>query len=536
MAQELKVNKRPKDDVSGDEADADDSLIGQICAGLSRYYKRNGVDYHTAPGGLGKFTHFCDENGLDDEGMDDELQGEAGDSLIVDFDEDTFPYPEDCEEGDKQAIMTVLQRCASNPRAYKGSDGKFQPLKVDVKDWDITDDDILAIKTLYKKQLATVFDVGMDKDQSILRLLAVGRKLNAPYLMFLSDVYMREKLKAVAAKSKLSPLEFVKQNKHCQRLKNMSRKPNPADEAQAAITSFYARINPQIMLSPSSRIVADLAKTCKLIGSAAEFVHNKVTKDALACPFQFDVCFAFKEAKEAENTLPVIGDDDDDDDDDEEDDEKGKKKDWFGDIDGKMESEQLVRAKSILDVDHRGFIDPFKEFVEKNDMGKGKKNEHYPRKRRFCAIVDRRKGEEEDDELIFFEPPANCNSFPEGQYVQLWYFDAAKTCILPQKGYDAGKGGREDNITVGTACDGQALTLSFHVESADEIRCYLFVNGGMMRFMPEDLIDFLPGFFAVDFADNAKWATSDEAKQLVKRMNNQLVDARFAAFYEASLK
>merc|ERR1712129_140255 len=80
-----------------------------------------------------------------------------------------------------------------------------------------------------------------------------------------------------------------------------------------------------------------------------------------------------------------------------------------------------------------------------------------------------------------------------------------------------------------------ALTLSFHVESADEIRCYLFVNGGMMRFFAQDGIDFLPGFFAADFADNAKWAESEDAKDLVARMSKQLVDARFAAFYESSL-
>merc|ERR1712013_97354 len=384
------------------------------------------------------------------------------------------------------------------------------------------------------------FDAGMDKDQSILRLLAVGRKLHTPYLIYLSDVYMREKLKAVIENgSKLTEFQFIGANKHCQRIKNMQwafKDRTPADEVQAAITSFYARINPQIMLAPSSKIVADLAKTSQLIGSAVEFAYTKANQDSLACPFQFDVCFAFGESKETEAKLGDDEDDEDDDDDEDGDEEKGNTEDQFGDIIGRMESEQLVRAKSVLEFEHRGFIDPFKDFVEKNEMGK--KHKAYPRMRRFCAIVDRRKGESEKDELIFFEPPKNCNSFPEHKdgYVQLWYFDTSKTCILPQKGYGAGEGNvLRENITTGSATK-MSLTLSFHVEGADEIRCYLFVNGGMMRFMPKDVIDFLPGFFAADFADNAKWAESEDAKDLVARMEKQLVDARFSAFYESSLK
>merc|ERR1712087_548179 len=103
-------------------------------------------------------------------------------------------------------------------------------------------------------------------------------------------------------------------------------------------------------------------------------------------------------------------------------------------------------------------------------------------------------------------------------------------------GYDAGNGDGRKNITVGTACNGTALTMSFHVESADEIRCYMFVNGGMMRFFPQDIIDVLPGFFDPAFGDNAEWATTGDAKGLVKRMKGQLVDAKFAAFYESARK
>ena len=178
--------------------------------------------------------------------------------------------------------------------------------------------------------------------------------------------------------------------------------------------------------------------------------------------------------------------------------------------------------------------DPFKNFVEENEMDK--KHEDYPHKRRFCAIVDRRKGEPAPDDLIFFEPPENCCSFPEHKegHVQLWYFASAKTCILPPKGYNKGQGNKNGNITTGTACHGGALTLSFHVESADEIRCYLFVNGGMMRFFPQDVIDVLPRFFDPKFGNNDEWAESRDAQELVERMSGQLVDTKFNAFHELS--
>ena len=165
--------------------------------------------------------------------------------------------------------------------------------------------------------------------------------------------------------------------------------------------------------------------------------------------------------------------------------------------------------------------DPFKDFVEENGMDK--KHKDYPHKRRFCAIVDCRK---EEDELTFFEPPENCCSFPEHKesYVQLWYFDASRTCILP-------KGQNKDKAF--TSSSTNAMTLSFHVESVDEIRCYLHVNGGMMRFLPQDITGVLPKFFDLKFENNSQWATCERAKELVQAMTPQLKDVKFNAFYDS---
>ena len=157
----------------------------------------------------------------------------------------------------------------------------------------------------------------------------------------------------------------------------------------------------------------------------------------------------------------------------------------------------------------------------------------YPHRRRFCAFVDRRKGEFETDELTFFEPPKNCDTFPEGEYVQLWYLDSTKTCILPDEGYDAGRG-KGKAITSASRLDNM-LTFSFHADAEDSIRCYMYFYGAMMRFMPQDCIAVLPRFFHEGFGGNKKWPASYAAKALVDKMQSLLVDAKFEVFYESCM-
>ena len=79
------------------------------------------------------------------------------------------------------------------------------------------------------------------------------------------------------------------------------------------------------------------------------------------------------------------------------------------------------------------------------------------------------------------------------------------------------------------------MTLSFHVEDADEIRCYLYVHGGIMRFFPQDIIDVLPKFFDMNFnaGENSEWATCDQARELVEAMTPKLQDKKFNAFYKS---
>jgi len=509
-----------------------EQIVDQIDAGLGRFYSQKGVQGYFDGDGVGKFKAYCEENGFDDDMICDEMKEDPGESQLVDFDGETFPSPEDLEDEEiAKLILSVINKCATDAQAYKGAEGKYEAIKVKPEHWDITKQDIEAVKRLYQAQLKTLFDVGMGKDQSILKLLAVGRKLQQPYLLYLADAYMRTKVDS--GKDSMSTATFTLNSKHFKQLSNFSKsKDSPFELATAALKSFFARINPELMFKPSSLIVGDLENTCELLFSAMEFVANCASgkfSTSATCPFQFDACFAFQGSQDTSNTVGDV-DNEDDDDDDDDDEEKGdgdkKGKDWFGDIQAKLKAEKLSNSMSKLTVEHRGFIDPFKGFVSDNKMQKD--NKGYPHRRRFCALIDGRKGEAEDI-LHFYEPPKNCDTFPNGEYVQLWYFDSSKTCILPDLGYNAGKEKAKAGVTAGTACGGTTMTFSFHVEAEDNIRCYMYANGGMMRFMPEDIINVLPKFFA----GNEEWPKSKAATELVEKMKPLLVDARFQAFYES---
>merc|ERR1719403_681742 len=120
----------------------------------------------------------------------------------------------------------------------------------------------------------------------------------------------------------MSTATFTLNSKHFKQLSNFSKsKDSPFELATAALKSFFARINPELMFKPSSLIVGDLENTCELLFSAMEFVANYASgkfSTSATCPFQFDACFAFQGSQDTSNTVGDVDNEDDDDDDDEE--------------------------------------------------------------------------------------------------------------------------------------------------------------------------------------------------------------------------
>lgn len=154
--------------------------------------------------------------------------------------------------------------------------------------------------------------------------------------------------------------------------------------------------------------------------------------------------------------------------------------------------------------------------------------------RRFCTFIDRRgdKKPNDPDDLLMFEP-GDADTMPD-KAVPDWYFNAAKTCAIPSENYnpDSVDLDPNDTIRVDNAYKGRLITLSFQVDSANSIRCYLFWNGCFIRVTKaEDLKYILRAMFDMKYGKppNEEFMESDDFKQLLTKF--KLNDSTFDAFY-----
>ena len=96
----------------------EDLLIQTICNGLKKYYQLLGREYDAL------FFMFCDENGLDDEGLAEDLDlagKELEACLVVDFIDDDFPLRDEIadELERKQFILDIIIRCTNPSATFK---------------------------------------------------------------------------------------------------------------------------------------------------------------------------------------------------------------------------------------------------------------------------------------------------------------------------------------------------------------------------------------------------------------------------------
>merc|ERR1712129_446880 len=308
------------------------------------------------------------------------------------------------------------------------------------------------------------------------------------------------------------------------------------------------------------------------------------------CPFQFDAVFAFNNVRDV-GTTALAGDDDDEEDDDDDDDDtaavdkpdENSFYDVLGDVKKKLASENCAfSAVSMNDGDAKDddeksddtkgpkrarlFVDTFKKFrtEEIETKYKGKKEyAQYPWNKRFNAFIDKRKPDDKDnkdkniskdDELVFFEPTEDANKLVsdggknKNELSPMVFFDRSRTVLIPSEGYNASIGKSDDEkeaadsggdqkkkllkeaVNSLSKCGGAIMTFSFHVAAENEIRCYCYMNGQVIRFMPEDILLLLPIYFDDEFGSNAKWNDSNDAKDVVAQMEKSLKDVHFEAF------
>eukprot|EP01084_Bolivina_argentea_P106124 190013_1 len=493
----------------------------------------------------------------------------AEDCMVLDFDDD-IPFKTE-PENKLEAIFDLLLKIYHNPNCdFQDEDNEFQPLKVTADDLNITGSDIQNVRTIHGKQLISIWNGDMQRDKNILAVLAIAQKLDVPYLTYLTDLYNRDRVATWmnndSTQSFLTEMDWMNKNKHCAELKNLSA--SSVETVKHGILSFFHRVVPKMQLRLSNRIIDKLEDTLHYIKAQVDFVHKMAHEKGTACPFQIDACIVYDKVqstpqKNKSIRLPDDPDDDEDDDDDPDDEEDDAEadvafEDLIGNVKNRLNNEKLLHEIGVMkraetdekdeksDGDNgyrymRGYGECFDKFRVNLMETKGDKFAEYPRNHRLCSLIDRRQPKEEnkkyvrkEDEIIFYEPPKDCNRIPnqEEAEVDLWYFDSSKTCILPNTGYGKQvKKSVELNITSGTGANGALLVLSFHVLSADQIRAYLYWNGGVMRFFAEDVLCLLPSFF-VDNKENKAFRQSAAAQSIASDIKTKLRDKKFEAFYK----
>eukprot|EP01084_Bolivina_argentea_P150829 263350_1 len=290
------------------------NIIQQIDECLSRYYESfKRKDY--VKNGVGKFQLYCDENGFSNADIDEELNN-ARDCTLVDMD-DNFPLQIGTLDGDKknEAIFNIILICKTNPDAFKG-DGDEKRLKWAPKPEFFEIDDILfdMVKAKYEKQCNLIWNLGTKAgaDKSLVTVLAIGQKHGFPYLQYLVDMYIRDKITFKVKHKKMLPVdEWAQANYYMQEVKNMDIQTNQKyyKILSSAVSVFCHRVCPQIQLENIRQVKDDTWKIADWIYAVTRFASES------NAPSQMDFCMILESTNDEYVDEKDDNSDDDDDDD-----------------------------------------------------------------------------------------------------------------------------------------------------------------------------------------------------------------------------
>ena len=242
--------------------------------------------------------------------------------------------------------------------------------------------------------------------------------------------------------------------------------------------------------------------------------------------------------------------------------------DCIGNVQAKLNKNNLKNVKYVhppseqdQEFTSRSFDNLLKELRGGGDVTKGKEPTVYPFRKRIMGFIDRRQskldGNNKKDDIWMYEPPPGglTRDIPQNA-VPEWGISASKTCLLPNMEYDekaatgpesidklnSEKGNQEDietkmkngNIGASDHVKGALLTFSFHVKAVDQIKCYIYYNGQMLRFMASDLRIVLPTLFNMDAFQNDAYLENkkfmQELDSRIKLLDEMLVDREFRSF------
>ena len=164
----------------------------------------------------------------------------------------------------------------------------------------------------------------------------------------------------------------------------------------------------------------------------------------------------------------------------------------------------------------RDFYELYKAF--KNKMCQ--KGNDILHNQRLCIVFDRREGLKQS-ELVLFKPPER-GDMPNNKVAE-WGLQASFECLIPSIH-------QKEIITAQTPAKGYVFTLSFKVEEKDHIQCHLHHRGGILRFLPSDIINVFPELFVMNEYDNDKFIRNEEEMNKNYLDQIELCDSQFDKF------
>eukprot|EP01083_Nonionella_stella_P071763 192963_1 len=518
-----------------------ETLVGATNTALSRYYARLDKPYDN------NLRDYCEESGFDDDDtFRDEMNTGSHDCLIVEFDE-TFPFEEE-PKGDlakKEIIYRIIRLCMDYPQmTFSAKLPNFRTMGDDLFKL-LKKEDLKNILDKYEQQCPVFVDSDWNRDGGLLQILAIGDRHQFDYMLHLVDDYSRWRIKVKDNKTiKGTTQEWCEWEGHAHFSKFEKMTIDYNARAKCAVDGFNHRACNMLQLDPMSKIDDDLARIIYYIEDAANWIGNLIHDKSRfnpkgLCPFQVDFCIAsgapIKDENLVEKGLEAIKTNRNKPDvehkfsDDEE--ETDDFIDYVGNIEENLKNRKIKYAKcKYSEVDDqketRVLGELYNRFLKDNDLRANDENTfQYLHKKRLIAMVDRRTSKDDPkarDDIYMFESPLGGRRIPDDA-VPEWYINSSATCLIP--------GQRpQDDLGAKHHFKGGLLTLSFHVKQENEIKCYLFWNGQMIRFMPNDIKTVLPCIINMKNDPDYIKENKTELGVRIRNMERSFFDEGFTRF------
>ena len=466
---------------------------------LNVFYENNGDNEYFDDDNVGKLGKWMKMNQFDVDDIESELKLSHSECMLVDFDKEFPVVPSDLIGIDRRKQIYNLLTSFWNDQDVNIENKMMTKRNLSLLDFfenELEESDYLKAQKIALTQCPKIFaphggeEEVIDSVDELLALFAIGIKNERyPLLMHLIDTYLRDRIKN-RHQNNYTLQYWASVNHGMNLLKNSENDIDP-NKMIKGMDSFFQNVLNPLPLNPISKFSDNLLQICQYLVVVSDLIGQKLHKNEWNAPLQIDLIIAIKQNV-----------------------------DTIGDVIKRFEETQCdYVAYSINSQQNTGKI--LSACYEKFESKLRKKHCAYPNKKRFCIFIDRREHKELQDEIILFDPPNDCNSMPmEEEHVYEWFLNSSLVCVIP----DATK---KNIITTKTVCNG-LMTFSFHIESVHEIRCYMYMNGAMTRFHPRDAINLFSEFF-----DNSKCAQNKQFEELIAKLEANIVDWRFDAFYEA---